>query len=287
MFSTQQIVYNLPPDLLPSYPHGAWVVRARNPNQLAAALTEENAERAVAVRLLALDVESEVLNAWLPELPIELVMGDPAREYPLLYRHTNLLDNHPVLAAISVQPGFLSAVKVAVSLDFAVRLEMGQPDPAVIAELGSVLDFYLHQTAVEQPVEFFDSVLLGFYHDDPVTLWSVLEEEPPFLRYVADNGVESGYGRLAGVDLTTMAKLHTDTDGAVLIDQVLATAQDCRCCEFLSSCGGYFKWPDAAYDCTGIKGLFAQLRAAALEIRQDLAAAAELTAERIPSPPVK
>ncbi|HRD64522.1 MAG TPA: hypothetical protein PKY50_00030 [Candidatus Competibacter sp.] len=263
-------IYSIPPHLLSAYRHGDWVVRTDEPASLPATLAAEDPERVVAVQLLALAADSEALNAWAPGLPIELVMADPASEYPLLYRHTNLLDKHPVRAVVPVRSGFLKAIKVAVSLDFAVRLELGQPEPPLIEELIAALEFYLHQPTVAQPVEFFHSMLLGFYHDDPLPLWSVLDEDPRYLRYVADDGAESLYGRLAtGGD----AAVEPDTELEGWIERGLAAAEDCRSCEFLRSCGGYFKWPRRDYDCSGVKRLFGRLHAAAMELRRDLDAA--------------
>jgi hypothetical protein len=71
---------------------------------LPALLAEENPDHIIGVRLLSLEANSEALNAWAPGLPLELVMTDPAAEFPLLYRHTNLLDNHPVRVMIPVHP---------------------------------------------------------------------------------------------------------------------------------------------------------------------------------------
>lgn len=264
-------IYNIPPHLLSAYRHGSWVVRASDPASLAAALAPEDSERVVAVQLLSLAADSEAFNAWAPGVPIELVMADPAREYPLLYRHTNLLDNHPVRVVVPVRPDFIKAIKVAVSLDFAVRLEMEQPEPALIEELAATLEFYLRQPTVAQPIEFFHGMLLGFFHGEPLPLWVVLDEDPQYMRYVADDGAESRYGRLAGSDHAVAVAPDAELD--VWIERALATAEDCRNCEFLRSCGGYFKWPRRDYDCVGVKRLFRQLRAAAMELRRDLDAA--------------
>jgi len=262
-----EFIYSIPPHLLSAYRQGYWVVRTHEPATLVGILAVEDLDRIVAVQLLSLAVDSEALNAWSPGLPVELVMSDPASEYPLLYRHTNLLDNHPVRAVVPVQPGFIKAVKVAVSLDYAVQLVMEQPEPALIEELSATLEFYLRHPTVAQPVEFFHGTLLGFYHDDPIPLWIVLEEDPRYLRNVADDGVESRYGRLAGSNATLPAP---DAELDVWMEQVLAASEDCRNCEFLRSCGGYFKWPRQDYDCAGIKRLFGQLQTAALELRRDL-----------------
>ncbi|MBL8258680.1 MAG: hypothetical protein JNM60_02550 [Candidatus Competibacteraceae bacterium] len=270
-------LYHIPQQRWPTAGPGRLIVRARDPAALVAALAEETQpERIVAIQL-PLDADSEPLDACAPGLPVELVMRDPASEYPLLYRHTNLLDNHPVRALVPVRPGFGKAVKVALSLDFAVRLEIGQPEPAEVDELLEILDFYLHRTTVAQPVEFFHGALLGFYRREPLPLWVVLEEEPQALRYIADDGAESRYGRLAGLGLDK-AVAAPDAGLDVWIERVLASDQECRNCEFLGNCGGYFKWPRRDYGCAGIKRVFGGLRDAAAELRRDLAGVAGASA---------
>ena len=261
-----KLIYEVPIERVPACQGRRLIVRAHEPAALVAALANEEPERLVGVRLLSLAADSEPLNAWAPGLPVDLVMTDPGAEFPLLYRHTDLLDHHPVRVIIPVQPGFAKAVKVAVSLHFAVWLEPGQPEPALIEELVEVMAFYLRQSTVAQPVEFFHSTLLGFYHDDPAPLWTVLDADPQCLRYVAEDGAESLPGRLAGIEPTVAA----DADLGAWIAQVLATADECRNCEFRASCGGYFKWPRRDYDCGGVKRLFGLLREAATELRRDL-----------------
>jgi hypothetical protein len=260
-----ELIYEVPLERVPDYRDKRLIVRTREPALLPLALVEEDFSRLIAIQILSLDPESEVLNAWAPGLPVELVASDAA-DFPLLYRHTNLLDHHPVRVAIPLQSGFSKAVKAAVSLDFAVRLEPGQPDPVLIEELAATLEFYLHQSTVAQPVEFFHSTLLGFYHDDPAPLWVVLDADPLSLRHVADDGVEDLPGRLEGVEVA----LAPDAGLEVWIEQVLVAAEECRTCQFLASCGGYFKWPRSSYDCAGVKRVFGLLRDAAAELRRDL-----------------
>jgi hypothetical protein len=262
----RELIYNIPLHRLPDCRIGRWIVRASAPEALVATLSVEDPERVVALQLLSLAADTEPLNAWAPGLPVELAMTDPAVEFPLLYRHTNLLDQHPVRVVIPVRPGFAKAVKTAVALNFSVRLEPGQPEPALIEELATVLEFYLHQPTVAQPIEYFQGALLGFYHQEPAPLWIVLDEDPTELLYVTDDGAASLYGRLAGVEST----LAPDTGLEVWIDQVLAAGEECRTCEFRQSCGGYFKWPCQDYDCAGVKRLFRTLRDAADELRHDV-----------------
>jgi hypothetical protein len=122
-----ELIHNIPLHRLPDYRMRRLIVRAGEPSALVAALSAEDPTRIVAVQLLSLEADSEPMNAWMPGLPVELMMADPAAEFPLLYRHVNLLDQHPVRVVIPVRPGFANAVKVALALNFAVRLEPGQP----------------------------------------------------------------------------------------------------------------------------------------------------------------
>ncbi|QQS53215.1 MAG: hypothetical protein IPM89_09845 [Candidatus Competibacteraceae bacterium] len=258
--------YNIPLHLLAAYQQERLIVRTDEPAALVAALETEDPERIAGAQIVALDADSEPLNAWAPGLPLELILRDPVTEFPLLYRHSNLLDNHPSRVIIPVAPGFGKAVKAAVSLDFAVRLEVGQPEPALIEEMATVLEFYLHQSTVAQPIEYFHGALQGFFRDEPVSLWVLQDDDPQYLRYVTDEGVEQPSRRLANLN----ANIALDADLGEWITQVLAVEEECRGCEFLNSCGGYFKWPRRDYDCVGVKRLFGYLRDAAAELRRDL-----------------
>ena len=264
-----EFIYEVPVERVPAYRGQRLIVRADDPAALVTALATEDPEHIVGVKLLSLAADSEPLNAWASGLPVDLVMADPGAEFPLLYRHADLLDHHPVRVIIPVRPGFAKAVKVAVSLQFAVWLEPGQPEPALIEELVEVMAFYLRQPSVAEPVEFFHSALLGFSHGAPAPLWVVLDTDPQCLRHVADDGAESLPGRLAGVEATVAADANLDA----WIARVLATTDECRNCEFLAACGGYFKWPRRDYDCAGVKRLFGLLRDAAAELRRDLGSA--------------
>ena len=52
-----------------------------------------------------------------------------------------------------------------------------------------------------------------------------------------------------------------------LIDQ----GAECATCPWSDVCMGFFKWPDSAYSCAGVKQLFSEIKAAADDIGQDLA----------------
>jgi hypothetical protein len=158
-------------------------------------------------------------------------------------------------------------VKLALSLDFAVKLELSQPEPAAMEELLQVAGLYLHQSTVSQPVEYIHSMFLSFYHGDPVTLWTVQEEDPALVRYVTDQGAETLSPRFAGVDL----KYGVASFIQAFTEELLSDKQECSDCGFFEHCRGYFKWPKKDYRCDGVKILFQGLKEAAAELRKDLA----------------
>ena len=83
--------------------------------------------------------------SWACALPVDVLMQNPAGEYPLLYNFSKLLDKHPIRISIPVKNEFVKAVRLALSLSFSVKLEVGQPDASLIAEMAEVLDLYLHR----------------------------------------------------------------------------------------------------------------------------------------------
>ncbi|MBK5970345.1 MULTISPECIES: hypothetical protein [Thiorhodovibrio] len=60
---------------------------------------------------------------------------------------------HPVRIAVATKPGFGKAVKLAASLQFGVRLKVGQEDAGQIGALARVLEAYLHKRVFAQPVK--------------------------------------------------------------------------------------------------------------------------------------
>ena len=189
-------------------------------------------------------------------------------DLPLLYRYAPLLAERPVRVSVPVAAGFSKVVKLALSLNFAVKLEVSQPEPALIEELLRVATLYLHQSTVSQPVEFIHSIFLGFYNRTPVTLWAIQEEDPALVRYVTDLGAETLSQRFAGVEFKYGVSSFIKEFTAALLSE----KHECGDCAFFENCAGYFKWPRRAYRCDGVKTLFQTLQAAAEELRADLAA---------------
>jgi hypothetical protein len=260
------VAYNIPALMIDEYRGRPVIVRSHQASELVARVSEEYLKDLVCIQVLSLDGEVNDLIHWGESVPVDIVMRDPA-EFPRLYRFADLLENHPVRVSAPVVPGCYKAVKLAVSLNFAVKLVITQqPDQALIEELAQVLDLYLHRPNVSQPVEYFHSTFLAFYHGQATTLWSLQEEDPAMIRYVTDEGKETISPRLNGFTFGADC-------GTVVADYqraLLAEKGECEGCEFWDNCGGYFKWPDKQYHCDGVKSLFRTLKEAAGELQREL-----------------
>ena len=169
------------------------------------------------------------------ETPLDVVLADPASEYSSLYRLVDVRSVRPVGVTLLAKPGFMKALRLAVSLQLPVRLLPGQPDAETIAKLAKALHFSLHDPMVETPVEFFHSLLAVFRGVATGTLWDFLESPLP-----------QDWSRVEDPQ------------------------SECASCPFLPVCQGYFKWPDANYVCSGVKPILTEIAAVADEISQQL-----------------
>ena len=260
------IVYNIPVNLVSAYHGQCVIVRAEHPAELIKAFSRRGTENLIGVQLLSLTTEVDLLADWGTAIPIELVMLDPGMEFPLLYRHAKLFDKHPVRVSIPVVPGFSKAVKVATSLQFVVKLELGQPDIALIEELSAVLSSYLHQSLICQPIEPFHSLLMSLYYQERATIWDIQEEDPVYFYYITKDGRETIPRRFAGGRVTaSLGSFVTDLE-----HELLTEGEECYECEYFERCRGYFKWPNRDFACNGVKTIFHALKEAAEELKHDL-----------------
>ena len=264
---TDTITYTIPVSLTDAYRGRKTIVRTHDPSEITTKFSDAVPEGLCHIRLLSLDRDIDDLKDWAPGIPIDLVIRDPRRELPLLYRYAPLLATHPLRVSVPLVSGFGAVVKLAASLNFAVKVEGGQPDQAVTGEMLQIADYYLHRTTVTEPIEFFHSMFLAFYHRDPVTLWAIQEEDPSLVRYVTDQGEEMMSGRF--VEGGTNREFSSF---ARELQEEIANGQgECGGCEFLTNCLGYFKWPRREYHCDGVKALMGALLDAAGELRRDVA----------------
>jgi hypothetical protein len=265
MTQEQLCTYNVPLALIGSYPDRPLIVRATDPAAVVEQVSPQHLGRMVALQLLDISADLQELEEWHPGLPIEVALADPEAEVMKLYRLCRLQRSHPVRVVIPLVPGFSKAVRVASFLQLPVKLEGAQPDAALIEELSETLDFFLHNKAVSQPIEYFSGLLTTVIHKHPVTLWDIQEEGPSMVRYVTDNGAETLARRPFTPPEGDLNSFHFE-----LTKRVLSAEAECSSCEFFLNCGGYFKWPNPEYSCAEIKRVFHRLRDSALELHDDL-----------------
>jgi len=263
------VVYSVPLQHLAAFRGRDLVVRGESAVALVEHLDSDTLERVAYVRLESLPPDTECLTNWAEGMPVELCLTDPGAQFAQLYRYAKLLDNHPMRVSVPALPGFEKAVKVALSLQFAVKLEVGQPDVGTVVTLAQVLGDYLHQPTVTQPVEYFHTLLLSWFQDPPLNLWGIQEEDPALIRYIDDSGTE----RLAG----KLARYNAGIDSAGFVEswatELRSADAECADCAFFAHCRGYYKWPQRDYDCAGVKTLFDTVQQAAEDLQHDLAAA--------------
>ena len=261
------VTYNIPARLFNSYQGKSVIVRSDNAWELVAYLLQANLENVLYAQLASPDVDPDPFMNWASGLPIDILVQNPAVEYPLLYNFSKLLDKHPVRISVPVKNGFVKAVRLALALGFSVKLKVGQPDASLIRQMAEVLDLYLHRSEVSQPVEYFHSTFLSFFnHKHSSNLWFVQEEDPEQFRFITNEGVETVSTRFGGIDWKDLKPIL-----AAQRETTLSEKTECDGCEFLEACGGYFKWPNKEFDCQGVKTLFSRLNLAAEELRDDLA----------------
>ncbi|MDB6153063.1 MAG: hypothetical protein JWL90_1516, partial [Chthoniobacteraceae bacterium] len=193
------------------------------------------------------------------DLPLDVVMTDPAREFAQLYRLVDVRATREVRVTIYGKPGVLKAARLAASLGLPIRILPGQPSVEAAAQLLQVAEFYLRDPMVQAPIEPFHSMLATM--GGVATLWTMLEEDPLVFAH------HDAAGRAILPRTTQPARpefIRTHLAG------LIAENAECVDCPWQQACGGYFKWSDRNYSCAGVKPLFACMHAAMVEIGQEL-----------------
>jgi len=200
-------------------------------------------------------------------IPFDVVLSDPALEFSDLYRVVDAYAVRAIRVTMPAAPGLTKAIRLAAALRLPVRVLPGQPSAEALVELQDALEFYLHEPMVEAPVEFFHSVLATMSDWDAGSLWMMLEEDPDaFHHYDADGRPRVLLTSDPGEPETTSAGFVEDH-----LNHLIAQGAECATCPWQKPCRGYFKWPDPAYSCEGVKQLFLSIQTAGNEIRRDVA----------------
>ena len=206
-------------------------------------------------------------------IPLDVVLSDPDSEFSDLYRVVDACAVRDIRVTVPAAPGLMKAIKLAAALRLPVRVLPGQPTAEVLEELHDALEFYLHEPMVEAPVEFFHSLLATMCDGNADSLWMILEEDPDaFRHYDAD-----GHARVPRTGDSGQSEIASPGFVENHLKSLIAQGAECATCPWQKPCRGYFKWPDPAYSCEGMKQLFFSIQTAGNEIRRDVAsfAAAE------------
>src|SRR5215475_8885065 len=203
-------------------------------------------------------------------IPLDVVVSDPALEFSHLYRLVDACAVRAIRVTMPAAPGLTKAIRLAAALRLPVRVLPGQPSAAALEELHDALQFYLHEPMVDAPVEFFHSVLANICDWDAGSLWMILEGDPDaFRHYDVD-----GRARVPRTSDPGQSEINSPGFVDDHLRRLIAQGAECATCPWQRPCSGYFKWPDPAYSCEGVKQLFSNIQTAANEIREDLASVA-------------
>lgn len=265
---TRAPVWNVPQHLLAEFSIGNRVVRVTDAEAIPDLPTprENGSIVAVEVRALPENIEDLAERLRATDIPIDLVLTDPGRDAAQLYRLARLCNDRWVRVTIPVVPGFSRAVRIATSLQLGVRLAIGQPDAALVDELLSVVEHYVHRPDVDVPVEFLHSLLAVFLGESNACLWDICEDDPAFDHYVSDDGRILSSARFEAAEATD------DPSGILpaLLTELDASGAECVGCRYRDVCVGYFKVPDRTYSCEHVIRVFAALEQAAGELIADV-----------------
>jgi hypothetical protein len=262
----ENLIYNIPVEIVSAFRGRKVIVRSSDAAALVHALPEKWLDEVLGVQLLSPYKEADILARWGYAIPVEIVMQDPAKEFALLYRFARLLDKHPIRVSIPVVHGLEKAVRVATSLQFLVKLELGQPDKDTVDELLQALDLYLHLSSVSQPVEPFNGLLKTTLNETGATLWDIQEEDPSLVRFVLLDGRET-IARPPFLPASTESLMAFTSK---LQTMLLSAGAECATCPYLKTCGCYFKWTRPDFPCVDVKRLFGEVESAAQELKRDL-----------------
>ncbi len=259
------MVYNVPLELAEQFSDHAVFLRTHDVSHLAQVLTTIPLKGLAGTELALVGDLFPDLSVIDPSIPVDLrILNTKAHEL-LLRDHSERFTHRIVRVVIPAGSGMVRSVKTAAGLGLPIKLRIGQPDGTVVEEMYEVLDYYLHDKEVSQPIEFFHSLLWTFFRDEEKTMWQIQEEDPSCNLYVTSDGVVTVSGRIPLQ--RQLASLASFLDELRL--ELLVAQGECSMCQFFSNCVGYFKFPDPDYSCDGIVRLMESLKNAAMELRED------------------
>jgi hypothetical protein len=98
------VIYNIPAEQVSEFRGQRIIVRSLDPGEIVRELSDECLDDVQFVRLLSPKVAPDALATlarWGRSVPLDIVLDDPASEFPLLYNFAKLLDKHPIRVTIA------------------------------------------------------------------------------------------------------------------------------------------------------------------------------------------
>jgi hypothetical protein len=207
-------------------------------------------------RIVSIEVPLHLAGAaWPDGVPLDVVLDEPAGQAASLYALNPVARQRPVRVTVPGRPGLARAARIAMALQFPVRLLALQPSSEVLSELDEVLEVYLHGAQTSAPVEFFQSALAWRLRGDAPPAWIALEADPDWFPRIE----EAGAGPALPPGFVQVRFTRLVEEGA-----------ECASCRFREWCQGFFKWPDPSYACGGVTRLLARVEESAGQLSRDL-----------------
>ncbi|WP_027183084.1 hypothetical protein [Desulfovibrio inopinatus] len=259
--------YNVPVRLISSYAEQSCVLRGHTVTELIEGMPHINSQKLIGLELAGFDHDLADFVPIPDGVPVEIVAGlqdEPAKLYDL----AQLTASRPVRVRLNCIPGFVSGLSIAASLDMAVALEIPLSGTAGAEELVAGLELALYRRSLTQPIDFYHGLLHTCYHQTPVDLFDIQEENPATSRYITDTGLETVSSRLAWI--LTERQVKPQDLFAYRDEQIEKYAPACFECEHGPVCRGYFKWHDPTADCSAFHSLFDVILDAAEQLAEDV-----------------
>jgi hypothetical protein len=270
-------IYNIPVDLMDSYRDRPTILRSSDPKKLVEAANQFPEAMLVYLQLLSLSEEIDELNATRMVVSLDVILDEPALDFPLLYNVKSLRQNIAPRITILAKPGFAKASRIAIALGLPLKIQLLHPTPEICGELAEVLELYLHSTMISEPIEFFHSLLAGFLAPSEMTVWDIMEENPTEWHYLTDNGDLVLSQRLSHIRLDVIPSAFLED----VRQECLSEGDECSTCEFLDTCVGYFRLPRKDYSCEGVTAVLNVLKKEVSHLLKDYAISLAARARRL------
>ena len=242
-----------------------------------------NAYKTVGDRVKGVELDGLSGNLHsLSDLPLQLPVR--AKIHPKdaahLYTNTWLVDRFSLEALMDVDKGLLQGVRIAASAMVPVSLNVEEMSDT--SELMSVLNYYLHDTHVQVPIDFFHSMISARLRGSALALQNLYPESPAEFLYVDNFGRVTASARLARA-----GKFFGKVSGGLQIDEecdaykelvnrkkdLVLSGSKCVSCESFDLCGGYLRFVHSSFDCGPLIEIFDAIKVNAREIADDIAKA--------------